>query len=79
MEENFNKTGDITKFINKNRQDFEGKLLKETVNVASKINDILQNGNINLLKNAQKLVLYVVEQKELVLFAKQEGIAWASI
>lgn len=79
MEDNFNKNGDITKFINKNRQDFEGKLLKEAVNVASKINDILQNGNIDLLKNAQKLVLYVVEQKEkeLVLFAKQEGIAWA--
>ncbi|GAB1810165.1 STAS domain-containing protein [Priestia megaterium] len=69
----------MTDFIRDNKQNFQDKLLSEAVNVASKINDILETGNIDLLKNAQKLSLYVVEQKEeqLVAFAQQEGIAWA--
>jgi anti-anti-sigma regulatory factor len=69
----------MTDFIRDNKQNFQDKLLSEAVNVASKINDILETGNIDLLKNAQKLALYVVEQKEeqLVAFAQQEGIAWA--
>ncbi|GAB1810688.1 STAS domain-containing protein [Priestia megaterium] len=69
----------MTDFIKDNKQNFQDKLLSEAVNVASKINDILETGNIDLLKNAQKLSLYVVEQKEeeLIAFAQQEGIAWA--
>jgi len=69
----------MTDFIKDNKQIFQDKLLSEAVNVATKINDILETGNIDLLKNAQKLSLYVVEQKEeqLVAFAQQEGIAWA--
>ncbi|WP_223702528.1 STAS domain-containing protein [Sutcliffiella deserti] len=74
---NFN--SEITEFITENRDDFEGKLLAEAVNVASKINEILMTGNIDLLKNAATLVEYVVEQKEeeLINFARIEGVAWA--
>ena len=79
MESIYNQRVKMTDFIRDNKQNFQDKLLSEAVNVASKINDILETGNIDLLKNAQKLALYVVEQKEeqLVAFAKQEGIAWA--
>ncbi|MFQ6585077.1 STAS domain-containing protein [Priestia megaterium] len=75
----YNSREKMTDFIKDNRQNFQDKLLSEAVNVASKINDILETGNIDLLKNAQKLSLYVVEQKEeqLVAFAQQEGVAWA--
>ncbi|WP_157827639.1 hypothetical protein [Niallia nealsonii] len=38
MNQNSNRSVDITKFINKNRKDFEERLLKEAVNSASKIN-----------------------------------------
>ena len=75
----FNSRDSITKFIVDNKSSFEKKLLSEAVTVASKIKDILKTGNIDLLANAQKLVLYAVEQKEdeLVKFAEQEGIVWA--
>ncbi|MED4452654.1 STAS domain-containing protein [Metabacillus fastidiosus] len=74
-----NQKSEITAFITENKEDFEKKLLSEAVNVASKIQEILQTGNINLLVNAQKLVTYVTEEREeeLVEFAKQEGIVWA--
>ncbi|MBT2757972.1 STAS domain-containing protein [Mesobacillus foraminis] len=70
---------EIKNYINDNKLDFESNLLKEAVNVSERINDILERGNINLLKNAQRLINYVVDQEdsELILFAKQEGIAWA--
>ncbi|MGX1372991.1 rsbT co-antagonist protein RsbR [Priestia megaterium] len=79
MEIIYNQREKMTDFIKDNKQNFQDKLLSEAVNVASKINDILETGNIDLLKNAQKLSLYVVEQKEdqLIAFAQQEGIAWA--
>ncbi|MDM8152104.1 STAS domain-containing protein [Priestia megaterium] len=79
MEIIYNSREKMTDFIKDNRQNFQDKLLSEAVNVASKINDILETGNIDLLKNAQKLSLYVVEQKEepLIAFAQQEGVAWA--
>jgi len=79
METIYNQREKMTDFIRDNKQNFQDKLLSEAVNVASKINDILETGNIDLLKNAQKLALYVVEQKEeqLVAFAQQEGVAWA--
>ncbi|MBY0089345.1 STAS domain-containing protein [Priestia aryabhattai] len=75
----YNKREKMTDFIKDNKQNFQDKLLSEAVNVASNISDILEKGNIDLLKNAQKLSLYVVEQKEdeLIAFAQQEGIAWA--
>ncbi|MEJ9306900.1 STAS domain-containing protein [Priestia megaterium] len=75
----YNQREKMTDFIKDNKQNFQEKLLSEAVNVATNINDILETGNIDLLKNAQRLSLYVVEQKEeqLVAFAQQEGIAWA--
>ncbi|CAM3727412.1 STAS domain-containing protein [Mesobacillus thioparans] len=78
MESTFNQK-EITDFIKANREQFEGKLLSEAVNVATKIHEILQKGNIDLLKNAEKLIVYIVEQQEedLIAFAEQEGIAWA--
>jgi anti-anti-sigma regulatory factor len=79
MEIIYNQREKLIDFIRDNKQIFQEKLLSEAVNVASKITDILETGNIDLLKNAQKLSLYVVEQKEeqLIAFAQQEGIAWA--
>lgn len=69
----------ISEYITKNKEEFQNKLLSEAVNVASNIEGILREGNIDLLKNAQRLVVYVVENKkdELIAFAKEEGIAWA--
>lgn len=79
MEATYKQREEVTEFIKANRELFEQKLLSEAVNVASKINEILQKGNIDLLKNAEKLVVYIVEQQEenLVAFAEQEGLAWA--
>ncbi|MDN4074962.1 STAS domain-containing protein [Fictibacillus terranigra] len=70
---------EITEFIVSHREEFQNRLLSEAVEVAAKINDILQSGNIDLLKNAEKMVAFVVEGKdsELISFAEQEGIAWA--
>jgi rsbT co-antagonist protein RsbR len=79
MEATYKETSDIAGFIVANRDHFQHKLLSEAVNVASKINEILQRGNIDLLKNAERLALYVAEDKEeeLIAFARQEGVAWA--
>ncbi|MFD0049583.1 STAS domain-containing protein [Actinomycetes bacterium NPDC127524] len=70
---------EIESFIHDYGETFERKLLSEAVNVSSKITDILNQGNIDLLKNARTLIYYVINQKDqdLVAFAKQEGIAWA--
>ncbi|WP_256238948.1 STAS domain-containing protein [Bacillus sp. EB600] len=75
----FNDTRNISEYITKNNEDFQKKLLSEAVNVASNIEGILKAGNIDLLKNAQRLVLYVVENStdKLITFAKEEGVAWA--
>ncbi|MDM5198689.1 STAS domain-containing protein [Fictibacillus enclensis] len=69
----------IMDFIKYNREEFQTKLLSEAGDVAGKINDILQSGNIDLLKNAEKMIKFVVENRdnELVSFAQQEGVAWA--
>ncbi|MCL7749610.1 ATP-binding protein [Halalkalibacter alkaliphilus] len=69
----------IKDFLFKNRNEFESRLLEEAINVKDKIEEIHNIGNINLLGNAHKLVLFIVEEREheLVNFAKQEGIAWA--
>lgn len=74
-----NLSQEIKNYINENGEKFEEKLLSEAVNVSSKITDILEKGNIDLLKNARKLIFYVIDQKEeeLSSFAKVEGIAWA--
>ena len=75
----FNDTRNISEYLINNNGDFQKKLLSEAVNVASNIESILKAGNIDLLKNAQRLALYVVEntKDELIIFAKEEGVAWA--
>lgn len=73
------KGGNLSEFFIYNRDMFEQRLLSEAVTVRDKINEILDIGNINLLDNAHKLVLYIVQGKEyeVVSFAKAEGITWA--
>jgi rsbT co-antagonist protein RsbR len=75
----FYDTRNISEYLINNNKDFQKKLLSEAVNVASNIESILTAGNIDLLKNAQRLVLYVVENRtdELIAFANEEGVAWA--
>lgn len=70
---------DLRGFFKQNKDSFEERLLREAVNVRDKIEDIRVIGNINLLDNAHKLVMYVIEgrEQELVDFAIQEGKAWA--
>ncbi|MHC0038235.1 STAS domain-containing protein [Pseudoneobacillus sp. C159] len=70
----------IKEFVQENKQSFEQSLLKEAVNVKDKINEILKVGKIDLVNNAHNLVIYIIDgkEKELLLFAKQEGIAWAT-
>jgi len=69
----------IKDFFLGNRKAFEEKLLDEAINVKDQIDEIQNIGNINLLNNAHKLVLFIVEGREhdLISFAKQEGVAWA--
>ncbi|MFC5712974.1 STAS domain-containing protein [Thalassorhabdus alkalitolerans] len=67
-------------YFTSQRSAFQEKLLNEAVNVRDKIHDILLIGNIDLLNNAHKLVMYVLsgELKALDEFAQKEGISWAS-
>ncbi|MCS7460441.1 ATP-binding protein [Paenibacillus doosanensis] len=69
----------LKEYLTVNREKFEQRLLMEAVNVRDKIDEIMEIGNINLLDNAHKLVLYIVENKqhEVISFAKLEGMTWA--
>jgi len=75
---NDSKEKKLTNFLIENKREFEHKLTEEP-KVREKVDEIKVVGNINLLENAQKLVLMVVEEKqeEVIQFANQEGIAWA--
>ncbi|MDR6123601.1 rsbT co-antagonist protein RsbR [Bacillus sp. SLBN-46] len=75
----FYDTRNISEYLINNKGEFQKKLLSEAVNVASNIESILKAGNIDLLKNAQRLALYVVENNkdDLIIFAQEEGVAWA--
>jgi anti-anti-sigma regulatory factor len=75
---NYSKENGLTGFLTENKEEFEDKLTEEP-NVRDKIDEIQIVGNIDLLENAHKLILMVVEEKEteIVQFANQEGIAWA--
>lgn len=70
----------LKEFIQTSSEEFESRLLTEAGNVKHKIEEILTIGNIDLVNNAHKLVAFIIEGKEndLVQFAKQEGIAWAT-
>ncbi|WP_431799899.1 STAS domain-containing protein [Halobacillus andaensis] len=80
MEFTFDSTYSLKEFFVENSEKFENTLLSEAVNVKSKISEILQIGNIDLVNNAHKLVIFIIDGKneELKSFAKQEGIAWAT-
>lgn len=72
---------EIKQYIKDHKQAFENQLLDQAVNVRDKIDHILRVGEIDLINNAHKLVNYVIDGdklQELQLFAKQEGIAWAT-
>ncbi|MGP4107020.1 STAS domain-containing protein [Virgibacillus sp. L01] len=79
MELTYEKGQLIRQFLIDNRQTFEDQLLAEANTVRDKIQEVQMIGNINLLENAHKLVLFVVDEKkdEVVDFARQEGVAWA--
>ncbi|WP_238403114.1 ATP-binding protein [Paenibacillus mesophilus] len=70
---------DLKQYFRTNRKAFEEQLLTEAVNVRDKIDEILRVGNINLLDNAYKLVIFIVEgrEHEVISFAKTEGVTWA--
>ncbi|MCV9884438.1 STAS domain-containing protein [Metabacillus halosaccharovorans] len=80
MKFKFQESYELKQFFENNIQGFEERLLAEAVNVTDKIDEILAIGNIDLVNNAKKLVTYIVDgkEKELQLFAKQEGIAWST-
>ncbi|MBY6054022.1 STAS domain-containing protein [Cytobacillus firmus] len=70
---------EIIDFFKDNGDRFEENLLSQAVNVSGKITEILEKGNIDLLKNARKLIFYIINKndKDLIAFAEEEGIAWA--
>ncbi|WP_368657959.1 STAS domain-containing protein [Metabacillus halosaccharovorans] len=80
MKYNFQESYDLKQFFENNINSFEERLLAEAVNVTDRIDEILAIGNIDLVNNAKKLVTYIIDgkEKELQLFAKQEGIAWST-
>ncbi|WP_077624210.1 STAS domain-containing protein [Sediminibacillus massiliensis] len=70
----------LKEFFEANKEIFESTLLSEAVNVKDKIEEILRIGNIDLVNNAHQLTSYIInhEDNDLKLFAKKEGIAWAT-
>ncbi|MDR7071594.1 anti-anti-sigma regulatory factor [Fictibacillus barbaricus] len=71
---------DYVEFFTNNRSEFQDNLLNEAKNVRNKIEEIQFIGNIDLLNNAHKLVMYALigNKDELDMFAEKEGISWAS-
>ncbi|WP_066051753.1 STAS domain-containing protein [Robertmurraya korlensis] len=80
MEFTYQTSFNLKHFIEENNEKFKNSLLLEAVNVKDKIDEILRIGNINLVSNAQKLVMDIIDGNEEALqsFAKQEGIVWAT-
>ncbi|MDJ0331551.1 STAS domain-containing protein [Planococcus sp. S3-L1] len=74
------KSEEIKAFFLKHQEAFEEKLSEEAVNVKNKMDEILTVGNIDLVTNAHAVVSYIIDgqEEDLRLFAKQEGIAWAT-
>jgi anti-anti-sigma regulatory factor/two-component sensor histidine kinase len=79
MDVAFVKGQDLKEFFIENKKLFEQSLLSEAVNVRGKVEEIQEVGNINLLQNAYRLVLLLVEgrEHEIITFAKEEGEVWA--
>lgn len=70
---------EMKEYLNTDRHTFEELLLMEAINVKDKIDEILKIGNIDLLSNAYKLVIFIIdnEEEDLIEFAGKEGVAWA--
>ncbi|WP_027091676.1 ATP-binding protein [Cohnella thermotolerans] len=79
LDSNASQSSSLADFFIQNRETFEKRLLMEAVNAQDKIDEMMKIGNIDLLANAYKLVLYIVQGKEYetVSFAKAEGVNWA--
>jgi rsbT co-antagonist protein RsbR len=80
MEFTFQTSFNLKDFIGENKDKFQNSLLLEAVNVKDRIDEILRIGNINLVSNAQKLVIDIIDgnEEELKSFAQKEGIVWAT-
>lgn len=80
MEYTYKASFNLKDFIEGNKEEFKDSLLLEAVNVKDRIDEILRIGNINLVSNAQKLVLDIIDgnEAELRSFAQKEGIVWAT-
>jgi rsbT co-antagonist protein RsbR len=80
MEYTYKASFNLKDFIEENKEEFKDSLLLEAVNVKDRIDEILRIGNINLVSNAQKLVLDIIDgnEGELQSFAQKEGIVWAT-
>lgn len=80
MAEALQKSEEIKGFFHTYTEAFEEKLLEEAVNVRGRIDEIMEIGNIDLVSNAHKVVSYIIDgqEEELKLFAKHEGILWAT-
>ncbi|WP_173916845.1 STAS domain-containing protein [Halobacillus sp. Marseille-Q1614] len=80
METTYQSSMSLKEFIQENKHIFESTLLSEAVTVKDKIEEILHIGNIDLVNNANNLVVYIIdgEDESLKNFAKHEGIAWAT-
>lgn len=72
---------ELKAYLGEHKKAFEQDLLEEAVTVKDKIEEILRIGDIDLINNAHRLIGYVIDgnkEEKLQLFAKQEGIAWAT-
>lgn len=80
MEFTYQASFNLKSFIVENNEKFKNSLLLEAVNVKDRIDEILRIGNINLVSNAQKLVIDIIDgnEGELQSFAQKEGIVWAT-
>ncbi|RNA66632.1 STAS domain-containing protein [Alteribacter keqinensis] len=65
-------------YFNQRQEDFRNKLICDASQVRDKIDEIHRVGNIDLLENAHKLVMYALgENDSLASFAEKEGVVWA--
>ncbi|PYZ96701.1 anti-anti-sigma factor [Alteribacter lacisalsi] len=67
-------------YFSHRQEEFQQALLSDADQVRGKVNEVLLVGNIDLLDNAHKLVMYALTGEDgeaLSSFAEKEGVAWA--
>ncbi|TMW71246.1 STAS domain-containing protein [Alteribacter natronophilus] len=67
-------------YFSQRQEEFQETLLSDAAQVRDKVNEVLLVGNIDLLDNAHKLVMYALTGEDgepLSSFAEKEGVAWA--